>query len=148
VDGHLYIGASVLGNLEEDSSTGDFESIKASRDRHLFLQRLRLGNLEESLSTGTLRVGRRGFVSLPWGTPWWGSRGELLYWETWKMKSLRDTRKALRSGLPLYSGPLGNLEGLRLSVLLREINSVSEYLFVCGGYSGFKSGLLAFGPRR
>jgi len=41
-----------------------------------------------------------------------------------------------------------------------KINSVSEYLFVCGGYSGFKSewgfgltqanksGFLAFGPRR
>jgi len=55
------------------------------------------------------------------------------------MRSLRDTRNALRSGLPLYRGPLGNLEWLRLSGLLREINGVSEYLFVCGGYSGFKS---------
>jgi hypothetical protein len=55
------------------------------------------------------------------------------------MRSLRDTRNALRSGLPLYRGPLENLEGLRLSGLLREINGVSEYLYVCGGYSGFKS---------
>jgi hypothetical protein len=55
------------------------------------------------------------------------------------MRSLRDTRNALRSDLPLYRGPLGNLEGLGLSGLLREISTVSEYLFVCGGYSGFKS---------
>jgi hypothetical protein len=33
----LYIGASLLGNLEEGSSTGDFESRKGSRDGHLFL---------------------------------------------------------------------------------------------------------------
>jgi len=50
-----------------------------------------------------------------------------------------DTRNALWSGLPLYRGLLGNLEGLQLSGLLRDINSVSEYLSVCGGYSGFKS---------
>jgi hypothetical protein len=55
------------------------------------------------------------------------------------MRSLRDTGNALRSGLPLYRGPLGDLEELRLSGLLRKINSVSEYLYVCGGYSGFKS---------
>jgi hypothetical protein len=55
------------------------------------------------------------------------------------MRSLRDTQKALRSGLPIYRSSLGNLEGLQLSGLLREINSVSEYLFVCGGYSGLKS---------
>jgi hypothetical protein len=109
VDGHLYTGAPVSGNMEE------------------------------GLSAGTLRVGRRGFVSLPWGTPWWRPRRGLVYWGTCKMKSLRDTGNALRSGLPLYRGPLGNLEGLRLSGLLRKINSVSEYLYVCGGYSGFKS---------
>jgi hypothetical protein len=57
------------------------------------------------------------------------SLGGLLYWGTWKMRSLRDTRNALRSGLPLYRGPLGNLEGVRLSGLSREINSISEYLF-------------------
>jgi hypothetical protein len=36
---------------------------------------------------------------------------------------------------------LGNLEGVRLSGHLREINSItdSEYLFESGGYSGFKS---------
>ena len=90
-----------------------------------------MGNLEEGLSTGTLRVGQRGFVSLPWGTPWWGPRGGLLYWGTWKMRSSRDTRNALRSGLPLYRDHLGNLEGLRLSGLLREMDTVSEYLFVC-----------------
>jgi len=35
--------------------------------------------------------------------------------------------------------PLGNLEGICLSGILREINSISEYLFESGGYSGFKS---------
>jgi len=55
------------------------------------------------------------------------------------MRSLRDTRNALHSGLPLYRGPLGNLEGVRLSGLLREINSIYEYHLVCRGYSGFKS---------
>jgi len=40
----------------------------------------------------------------------------------------------------LYIGALlGNPEGVRLWRLLREINSVSEYLFESGGYSGFKS---------
>jgi len=40
----------------------------------------------------------------------------------------------------LYIGSLlGNLEGIRLSGLLREMNSISEYLFESGGYSGFKS---------
>jgi hypothetical protein len=33
----LYIGATLLGNLEEGSSTRDFESIKGSRDGHLSL---------------------------------------------------------------------------------------------------------------
>jgi hypothetical protein len=55
------------------------------------------------------------------------------------MRSLRETRNALRSGLLIYRGPLGNLEGVRLSGLLREINSISEYLFACRGYSDFKS---------
>jgi len=73
------------------------------------------------------------------GTPWWGPQGGLLYWGTWKMRSLRDTQNALRLGLPLYRGPLENLEGVRLSGLSREINSISEYLFECGGHSGFKS---------
>jgi hypothetical protein len=34
---------------------------------------------------------------------------------------------------------LGNLEGVHLSGLLREMNSISEYLFEPGGHSGFKS---------
>jgi len=34
---------------------------------------------------------------------------------------------------------LGNLEGVRLSGLLREMSSISEYLFESGGYLGFKS---------
>ena len=33
----LYIGVSLLGNLEEGSSTGDFESRKGSRDGCLSL---------------------------------------------------------------------------------------------------------------
>jgi hypothetical protein len=64
VDGHIYIGATVLGNLEEGLSIRDFESRKGCEDGHLFLKRLRLGNLEEGLSTGTLWVRRRGFVSM------------------------------------------------------------------------------------
>jgi hypothetical protein len=55
------------------------------------------------------------------------------------MGSLRDIRNVLRSGLPLYRGPLGNLVGARLSGLLREMNSIFEYLFESGGFSGFKS---------
>jgi hypothetical protein len=54
----------------------------------------------------------------------------------------------------------GNLEGVRLSGLLREMNSMSDYLFESEGYSGFISergfglthtnisGFLLFGPRR
>jgi len=37
VDGHLYIGAPVLGNLEEGLSIRAFESRKGSGDGHLFL---------------------------------------------------------------------------------------------------------------
>jgi len=37
VDGHLYIGAPVLGNLEEGLSIRDFEGRKGSGDGHLFL---------------------------------------------------------------------------------------------------------------
>jgi len=81
----------------------------------------------------------KGLCFPPLGTPWWGPQGGLLYWGTCKMRSLRDTPNALRLGLPLYRGPLGNLEGVRLLGLSREINSISEYLFECGGYSGFKS---------
>jgi len=33
----LYVGALLLGNLEEGSSTGDSESRKGSRDGHLSL---------------------------------------------------------------------------------------------------------------
>jgi hypothetical protein len=36
---------------------------------------------------------------------------------------------------------LGNLEGICLLGLLREINSTSEYFCETGGYSGFKSEL-------
>jgi len=37
VDWHLYIGAPVLGNLEEGLSVRDFESRKGYGDGHLFL---------------------------------------------------------------------------------------------------------------
>ena len=41
---------------------------------------------------------------------------------------------------PLFIGALlGNLEGIRLLGLLREINSISEYLCEPGGHPGFKS---------
>jgi hypothetical protein len=39
----------------------------------------------------------------------------------------------------IYGPLLGTLEGIRLSGLLREMNSISEYLCESGGYSGFKS---------
>jgi hypothetical protein len=40
----------------------------------------------------------------------------------------------------LYIGDLlGNLEGVQLLGLLREMNSISEYLLESGGCSGFKS---------
>jgi len=40
----------------------------------------------------------------------------------------------------IYIGALfGNLEGIRLPGLLREMNSISEYLCEPGGHSGFKS---------
>jgi len=40
----------------------------------------------------------------------------------------------------LYIGALlETLEEVRLSGLLREMNSISEYLFESGGYSGLKS---------
>ena len=53
----------------------------------------------------------KGLCFPPLGAPWWGPQGGLLYWGTWKMRSLRDTRNALRLGLPLYRDPLGNLDG-------------------------------------
>jgi hypothetical protein len=37
VDGHLYIGAPVFGNLEEGLYIRDFESRKGTGDGHLFL---------------------------------------------------------------------------------------------------------------
>jgi hypothetical protein len=50
VDRHFYIGAPVLGNLEEGLSIRDFESRKGSVDWHLYLGAPVLGNLEEDLS--------------------------------------------------------------------------------------------------
>ena len=46
---------------------------------------------------------------------------------------------ALWVGLPLIGAFLGNLEGIRLSGHLREMNSTSEYLCEPGGHLGFKS---------
>jgi hypothetical protein len=37
MEGHLHIGAPVLGNLEEGLYIREFESRKGSGDRHLFL---------------------------------------------------------------------------------------------------------------
>jgi hypothetical protein len=55
------------------------------------------------------------------------------------MKSFRDIRIALRAGLLLYRGSFGEPGGGTIVGLLREMNSISEYLFESGGYSGFKS---------
>jgi hypothetical protein len=41
---------------------------------------------------------------------------------------LRDIQNALRLGLSLYRGPLGNLDEVRLSGLLRDMNSTSTFL--------------------
>ena len=56
----LYIGALLLGNLEEGSSTEDCESRKGSRDGHLSLLRLPLGNLEESMLAGDFKGWMKG----------------------------------------------------------------------------------------
>jgi hypothetical protein len=51
----------------------------------------------------------------------------------------RDVQNVLQAGLPIYRGPLGNLEGVRLPGFLREMYSISEYLFEPRGHLGFKS---------
>jgi hypothetical protein len=55
------------------------------------------------------------------------------------MRFLKDMQIALWVGLPPIAAHLGNLEGVRLPGLLREMNSISEYLYEPGGHSGFKS---------
>jgi hypothetical protein len=110
-----------------------------------------------------LRAGWRGSgdgASLAQEALWRGPRGGLLYWGTWKMRSLRDIQNALWVGLPLYTDPFGEPRGVHLLGLSREMNNISEYLFEPGGHSGFKSewgisltqtyisGFLLFGPRR
>jgi hypothetical protein len=60
VDGHLYIGAPVLGNLEGAPFRGPRKIFRSvSVDGHLYIGAPVLGKLEEGLSTGSLRVKRR-----------------------------------------------------------------------------------------
>ena len=111
---------------------------------------------------GTLRAEWRGSgdrVSLSQEAPWRGPRGGLLYRGTWKMRFLRKMQMSCRRASMLIGALLGNPEGIRLSRLLREINSISEYRYESEGHSGFKtelgfnltqtyiSGFLPFGPR-
>jgi len=57
-----------------------------------------------------------------------GPQGGLLYWGTRKMGFLRDMQNGLQVNLPLYRGPFGEPGGGCLVGLLREMNSISEYL--------------------
>jgi len=82
-----------------------------------------------------------------------------LYRGTKKMRFLRDMQMSCRRASIFIGALLGNLEGIRLPGLLREMNSISEYRCEAGSHSGFKSewgfnltqiyisGFLPFGPR-
>jgi hypothetical protein len=104
---------SALGNLEEGSSTGDFES---------WMQGLWGWGIALS----------RGSVERASGkAPLLGNLKDEVFSEICKM----PCRWASLSTGAL----LGNLEGVRLTGLFREINSISEYIFEPRGHSGFKS---------
>jgi hypothetical protein len=101
-----------LGNLEEGSSTMDFESwMKGLWGWGIVLSR---GSVE----------GASGRAPLP---------GNL------KDEVFERYANALWVGLPLIGALLENLERIRLPGYLREINSTSEYLCEPGGHLGFKS---------
>ena len=102
-----------MGNLEEGSSTRDFESWKKG-----------LWGWGIAVSRGSLEGASRR-SPLPRN-----AKDEVFF---------RDVQNVLQAGLPIYRGPLGNLEGVRLPGFLREMYSISEYLFEPRGHSGFKS---------
>jgi hypothetical protein len=101
-----------LGNLEEGSSTGDFER---------WMKGLWGGSI--ALSRGSVE-GAWGRAPLP---------GNL------KDEVFGRYVCALWEGLPLIGTLLGNLDGIRLPGHLREMNSTSEYLCEPGRHWGFKS---------
>ena len=63
---------------------------------------------------------------------------DVRYRGTCKMRFLKDMQMLCRRASLFIGALLGNLEGIRLPGLLREMNSISEYLFEPGGHSGFK----------
>ena len=87
-----------MGNLEEGSSTGDFETWLKG-----------LWGWGIALSRGS-KEGASGRAPLPW-----------------KMKDevFERYENATWAGLPLIGALLGNLEGIRLPGHLREMNSTS-----------------------
>jgi hypothetical protein len=108
----LFIGAPLLGNLEEGSSTGDFESWMKG-----------LWGWSIALSRGCVEVASAR-VPLP---------GNM------KDEVFERYANALWAGLPLIGALLGNLEEIRLLGYLREMNSTAEYFCEPGGHLGFKS---------
>jgi len=101
-----------LGNLEEGSSTRDFESWMKG-----------LWGWGSTLSRDSVE-GALGRAPLP---------------VTQKMRFLRDMQMPCRQASLSIGALLENLEGIHLLGLLREMKSISEYLCEPGGYSGFKS---------
>jgi hypothetical protein len=99
-----------------------------------------LGNLEEGLFTGDFEGWMKGLLFLPLGDSMEGALGRAPLLGNLKDEVFVGYTKCHVGGpSSLYRGPLGTLEGVRLSGLLRKMNSISEYLFESGGYSGFKS---------
>jgi hypothetical protein len=127
-------GSSEKGAWREGSLAGDHEGYleKALKWASLFIG-LRLGNLEEGSFTGDFVSWMKGL----WGmgaflsqeAPWRRPRGGLLSWGTRKIRFLKDMQKCRLSGLSSIGALLGNLEGVRLPGLLREMNRISECLF-------------------
>jgi hypothetical protein len=75
-----------------------------------------------------LRAGWSGSgdgLSLSHEAPWRGPRGGVLYRGTWKIRFFRDMQMPCRRASVFIGALLGNLEGIRLLGLLREMNSIS-----------------------
>ena len=101
-----------MGNLEEGSSTGDFESWMKG-----------LWGWGIAFSRGSVK----------------GASGRAPLLGNLKDEVFERYANALLAGLLFIGALLGNLVGIRLPGLLRKINSLSEYLCEPGGHSGFKS---------
>jgi hypothetical protein len=107
-------GSPLLENLEEGSSTGDFESWMKG-----------LWGWGIALSRGS-KEGASGRASL---------LGNL------KDEAFERYANTLWAGRLLIGALLGNLEGILLPGHLREMNSTSEYLCEPGGHSSFDMGM-------